>query len=165
MADIPKLFTKYTLSESSKRLGVLPSELARYLGQGAGLPSRLLFDDADIAKFHVEMGLKTWWSQEKPFFVQDNNPKRQLIRELSYRIIQNGLTHPQRYDNLLRGLAGEEQALLRKYLNLLLKKGMISSEFGVSALELRIVPDKRQLLEDIANGKQYPQGLEQLWSD
>ena len=115
--NIPKLFRKYTLSEVSKLLGVLPGELSRYLGQSSGLPARLSFDEADISKIKVEMGLRTWWSSEKPYTIQDDNPKRRLIREMSYRIIQNGLTRPQRYDNLLRGLAGEEQSLLRGYLN------------------------------------------------
>ena len=165
MNNIPKLFRKYTLSEASKRLGVLPIHLARYLGQGAGMPARLQFDDADIEKFHVEMELKIWWSPDKPFFVEDNNIKRQLIRELSYRIIENGLTHPQRYDSLLRGLVGEEQVLLRRYINLLVKNKMLKLTHGVSSQDLQIFPDKRQIIEDIAYGRQYPNGLEQLWSD
>ena len=164
MDTISKLFRKYSLTEVSKMLGVLPGELARYLGQSSGLPARLLFDEADISKIQVEMGLKAWWSVDRPFEIQDDNHKRRLVREMSQRILQNGLTRPQRYDNLLRGLAGEEQALLRIYLNALIKKGILSSEAGISSLELRMVPDRRSLLEDIAAGKQYPLGLDQLWS-
>ena len=84
---------------------------------------------------------------------------------MSQRVLKNGLTRPQRYDNLLRGLAGEDQSLLRMYLNILIKKGILSSEAGISSLELRMVPDRRGILEDIAAGRQFPVGLEQLWSD
>jgi len=160
-----KLFQKFTVSEVAKRLDVLPGELARHLGQGDGLPNRLWFDEKDIEKLYIEMGLRTWWPSDTRFFVQDDNPKRQLIRELSHRILKNGLVQPQRYDNLLRGVGGEEKIVLRSYLNFLLKSSILTSQSNISSLELQLELDKKQVLDDIAKGVRYPTGLESIWSE
>ena len=159
-----KLFQKFTVAEVATRLDVLPGELARHLGQGSGLPSRLWFDEKDIEKLYIEMELRTWWPSDTRFFIQDEEPKRRLVRELSHRILKHGLVQPQRYDNLLRGVGGEEKIVLRSYLNFLLKSGILTSQSNISSLELRLEPEKKSVLEDISKGTRYPAGLENIWS-
>jgi hypothetical protein len=156
-------FQKYNITEVSKRLDVLPGELARHLGQAGGLPNRLRFDEADIEKIYIEMGLKSWWEPSINFTIEDEHEKRRLIRELSVRILKNGLTHPQRYDNLLRGVGGDEKKLLRSFLNALLKMGVLRSEANISSLELRMEPNRKIVLEQIVEGSKYPSVIEELW--
>ena len=158
-----KSFQNYNIAQVSERLDITPSELARHLGHTGGLPGRLRFDEKDIERIYIEMGLKSWWEPNVMFSIQDDNPKRKWVRELSARILKNGLTQPQRYDNLLRGVGGEEKIFLRSFLNALLKAGVLISESNISSIELRLDPNFRSVLEHIVSGSKYPIGIEQIW--
>ncbi len=158
-----RIFKKYTLTEVAELLDVLPNELSRYFGQSTGLPHRLLFDDTDIDKIRAEMGLKSWWKSERRASIQDSNSVRLLVRSLSSMILSHGLVRAERADNLLRGLEGTEQALIRRYINTLLRMGILKSEPSISALEISLDHSKKIILEEIVNGSRYPSSIESLW--
>ena len=158
-----RIFRKYTLTEVSERLDVLPNELSRYFGQTTGLPHRMLFDDVDIEKIKSEMGLKSWWGSRKAETIEDSNGTRQQIRHLSEMILSHGLVRAERADNLLRGLDGEGQALVRRYINTLLRMGILKSEPSISSLEISLDHSKKIILEEIVKGTRYPSSMESLW--
>lgn len=158
-----KSFQKFNIVEVSQRLDIQPQQLARHLGHSSGLPNRLRFDEADIEKIYIEMGLKSWWEPEIEYTVQDDNPSRRLIREFSSRILRNGLTKPQRSDTLLRGVGGKKKALLRSFLNELIKLGVLHSQASISSIDFRLEPDRRIILEQIATDTRYPPSVTLLW--
>ena len=158
-----KSFQKYSIVEVSQRLDIQPQQLARHLGHSSGLPNRLRFDEADIEKIYVEMGLKTWWEPTIQYTIEDDNPNRRLVREFAKRMLNNGLTQPQRSDTLLRGLGGQKKALLRTFLNELVKLGVLFSQAGVSSVNLRLEPNNKSVLEQIASDIRYPQNVSALW--
>ena len=158
-----KSFQKFSIVEVSQRLDIQPQQLARHLGHSAGLPNRLRFDEADIEKIYVEMGLKTWWEPNIQYTIQDDNPNRRLIREFANRMLDNGLTQPQRSDTLLRGIGGQKKALLRTFLNELVKLGVLFSQGSISSVNLRLEPNNRTILEQIASDVRYPPSVSALW--
>ena len=147
----------------SQRLDIQPQQLARHLGHSSGLPGRLRFDEADIEKIYVEMGLKTWWEPNIQYTIQDENPNRRLIREFATRMLNNGLTQPQRSDTLLRGIGGQNKALLRTFLNELVKLGVLFSQASITSVNLRLEPNNRTILEQIATDVRYPPSVSALW--
>ena len=78
-------------------------------------------------------------------------------------ILSHGLVRPERADNLLRGLDGSEQALIRRYINTLLRMGILKSEPSISALEISLDHSKKIILEEIVKGTRYPSSIESLW--
>ena len=158
-----KSFQKFNIVEVAQRLDIQPQQLARHLGHASGLPNRLRFDEADIEKIYIEMGLKAWWEPDIQYAIQDDNPNRRLVREFSSRIMSNGLTQPQRSDTLLRGIGGQKKALLRSFLNELVKLGVLHSQAGISSINLRLEPDRRVILDQIATDTRYPPSVALLW--
>ena len=158
-----KSFQKFSIVEVSQRLDIQPQQLARHLGHSSGLPNRLRFDEADIEKIYIEMGLKTWWEPSIQYKIEDDNPNRRLVRECARRMIDNGLHHPQRSDTLLRGIGGQKKALLRTFLNELVKLGVLYSQGSISSVNLRLEPTKKSVLEEIATDTRYPPSISSLW--
>ena len=159
----PDLFRKRTLSQVAQDLDVLPFYVARYLGQKQGLPPDLRFSAEEAEQLRKDMGLKTWWTEQK-FEVEDDNPARRLIREMAARIVKTDFSETERADNLFRGLHGADRRLITQAVNELIKMGVIQSVPMAAGLGVRFIKAKKSVLQNIASGSEIPKVIERLWT-
>ena len=162
MAEID-LFEKLTLSQVARWLEMHPFDVVRVLATDGALPTRLAFDEGDVDRIRALAGVETRWDGGA-LPVGDDNRRRALVRALAQKLVARGEGRATRADNLARGLDGEEAALVRRAANQLIREGLLSSTATARGMEVSVPSAQRATLEAIAEGRDIPKGLEQLWS-
>lgn len=158
-----ELFEKLTLSQIARWLDVHPFDIARVLGHEGGLPPKLSFDESEVDRIRALTSVETWWDGG-PLPVQDENRSRGLIRSLASMLAQRPDGSTSRADNLARGLEGDEQTLVRRAVNQLIRDGVLLGMSTARGLEVSVAPEHRALLQSVAEGRDIPPALEAMWA-
>ena len=127
------------------------------------MPAELRFGTDDIAHIKKEMGLTEWWSSNYDFHIEDENHSKKLVREFAYRMFKSDSTVAERTDNLYRGLKDQDKSLVIKTINALINGGVLSSESIPAGIGVRVVAEKKTILQQIASNKAIPSYIEQIW--
>ena len=72
-------------------------------------------------------------------------------------------TVAERTDNLYRGLKDQDKSLVIKTINALINGGVLSSESIPAGIGVRVVAEKKTILQQIASNKAIPSYIEQIW--
>ena len=160
MAEID-LFEKLTLSQIARWLDLHPFDVARVLGHEGALPARLSFDEGEVDHIRNLSGVETWWDGGS-LPITDNSRGRGLVRSLAHKLLHRGEERSTRADNLTRGLEGDDQSLVRRVVNQLIRDGVLASLSSARGLEVMVARGQLGLLESIAEGRDIPKSLEAL---
>jgi hypothetical protein len=159
------LFQYFSLSEAAAQLDIHPFDIARYLSlQKGGLPVELRLTPQMISQVAEGMGLQNWWSE--PMTIEDENPKKLLIRELSKRILEADWSNATRADNLNRGLAGQEYAFVRRVINAFIKCQLLTPNSTLTGLSIQkgAHPNWDRVLSTMVDGSSFPEEITILFS-
>ena len=151
------LFQYFSLSEAAVQLDIHPFDIARYLSiQKGGLPVELRLSQQQIAHIAEGMGLQNWWSE--PMVLEDDDPKKLLVRELARRILEADWSQPTRADNLNRGLSGEEYTFVRRLINGFIKCDLLLPKSTLTGLVIQKGTHSEwvNVLEEIVSGTEFP---------
>ena len=117
-----------------------------------------------ISQVAEGMGLQNWWSE--PMTIEDENPKKLLIRELSKRILEADWSNATRADNLNRGLAGQEHAFVRRVINAFIKCQFLTPNSTLTGLSIQkgAHPNWDRVLSTMVDGSSFPEEITILFS-
>lgn len=143
-----ELFQRMSVEQVAKWLELHPFEIVRILVADGTLPSDLKLDANNVERVRVAGGLETWWDGP-PAPSGAESPDRALVRAMLRRMLEKGNVEPKvvRADNLFRGLDIENQRILRRAVNALIREGVLASSMSAMGLTVAITaarePDVR----------------------
>lgn len=127
------------LDHAARVLELHPFEVVRLLALAGELPADLRVDDALVAHIAELGGLQVWW-EGAPEVPEGRSRAQALAMELARRMLSRGMVEPAstRADNLFRGLDGESQHILRRWVNLLIREGYLVTYMATSGLVVSV---------------------------
>ena len=137
--------------EVADRLELHPFEVVRMLALDDALPADLTLRRADVERLRHAGGFERWWDGPVPT-EPGEVPARVLVRALATRLLEREVFEPRatRSDNLFRGLPTDQQAILRRAVNLLIREGYLASRMSGVGLVITVrsahVADLRDLV-------------------
>ena len=160
------MFRGQSMVQVARLLQLKPFDIARILGESDGLPEVMTFNEALIEQIRGRAGVETWWSEDVPLQIEDDNQSRALVRALAQKILDHEKEYSDstRADNLFRGLKGADQLLIRRTVNQLIREGLLLSIPTGSGLHVRVDAVQIDTLERIASGSEIPDSIEALWT-
>lgn len=153
-------FRPLTLTDAARRLGVDPFEVLRLqVAAGIAEPS-MTFDAATIDRLR-EVGRLDgpWWAGVS--LPTDDNPRRARVRAAVQLLQMRGHTGESRtrLDNTWRGLASEEQSLVRDGLQALSEDGVVEIAASPIGLMVSIPAKALDQVQQIVAGRTTPPAL------
>ena len=90
--------------------------------------------------------------------LEEEDPKRLLVRELARRILEADWSYPTRADNLNRGLSGQEYTFVRRLINAFIKCELLLPKSTLTGLVIQkgTHAQWRDTLEAIVSGTEFP---------
>ncbi len=157
-----ELFQRMSLDQVAKWLELHPFEVVRILVADGTLPPDLRLDSADVERVRARGQLETWW-EKPPTAEEGESPDRALVRALLRELVSRGLVEPQaaRADNLFRGLDADQQRLLRRAVNALIKEGCLYSQMSALGLSVGVRLAAADSVRQFAESGGGP--VERLW--
>ncbi len=134
-----ELFQRMSVEQVAKWLELHPFEIVRILVADGTLPSDLKLDANNVERVRVAGGLETWW-EGPPAPGAGEAPERALVRAMLRRMLEKGNVEPKvvRADNLFRGLDVENQRVLRRAVNALIREGVLASSMSAMGLTVAV---------------------------
>ncbi len=138
-----ELFQRMSVEQVAKWLELHPFEIIRVLVADGSLPSDLKLDAGAVERVRVAGGLETWWNGA-PAPQGNESAARALVRGLLGLLVEKGYIEPKhvRADNLFRGLDADQQRVLRRSVNALIRGGVFTSAMSSTGLTVAVATSR-----------------------
>ena len=150
------------LSAAASRLGVDPLEVVRLLVVAEMDSGALEVPHDDLDKLRELGGIESWWDDATP--PEDENSLRGAVRGALGQLLERGKVGDEktRLDNLWRGLAPDNQAVIEQAVMFLIEEGKLLTAAEPRGVVVSIAPGAEDELKGIVDGQEH-EGLAGIW--